>query len=348
MLYSQNRCSEKEISYDYTYKNYALNTDQDTAILIIGYNRPHYLSECIASLEKNKKTDNICFIFALDGGPDATQKENSERIEKALLKNKIILLREHNYGCPKNHIDGQRFAFDWCKFKKVIVLQEDMAVASSFIPFMINFHTWATKNYTNIGATSGSSFSFLSEEDKKNKKNLIAEDDAWWLFRSYCIDSYAWESVKQILYSYEAIINTIPSTDRHAQARSKPELWEESDKIKNFTDTLLENKTDHKEGPSDFRSHDYASWYFQFGLFNEDNIMALAFYLHNLVKLRSIVPRALHNGEFGISSDISQKEYHALKEKISLHVIENDELIEDFIITEDEHYQNFLSLLSDE
>ena len=236
---SQNRCSEKEVSYSYTYKNYALKAGLDTAILIIGYNRPHYLSQCIASLEKHKQTDNICFIFALDGGEEATQKEHSELIEKASFKDKIILLREHNYGCPKNHIDGQRFAFDWCRFKEVIVLQEDMEVASNFIPFMLNFHRWATKNYTNIGATSGSSFSFLSEQDKKTKNNLVAEDDAWWLFRSYCIDSYAWETIKHTLYSYEEIIDQIPTTHTYAQARSKPELWEESYKIKHFTDTLL-------------------------------------------------------------------------------------------------------------
>ncbi len=344
-VYSENRCAEKEISYDYRYKNYALNSDQDTVVLITAYNRPHYLGQCIASLEKNKKTDDVCFIFALDGGSEAAQIENSELVEKAKFKNKITLLRQHNYGCPKNHIDAQRFAFDWCRFKRVIVLQEDMEVSSHFISFMINFHTWAIKKYTNIGAVSASSFSILSEEDKKNKKNLVAEDDAGWLFRSYCIDSSAWNTIKPILYAYEAIIDKIPLTDAYAKARSKPELWKDSYKIKNFTDALLQNKTDYKETPLSFKSNTYGPWYFQFGLFNEDSIMYLSFYLHNLVKLRSIVPRAIHIGKFGISSESSQIEYSVLNQLISLDTQEEDRQEKEFIVIKDLHYDNFLALL---
>ncbi len=337
-------------SYGYqdAYKNYSVTTGQEHAVLVIGYNRPNYLSECIKSLERSQETNTICFIFALDGGPEATQEENSELIKQALFKNKIIMLRKHNYGCPKNHIDAQRFAFDWCKFKKVIILQEDMRVTSGFVPFMFNFHNWAAKNYTNIGAVEASSFSFLSAEDKKNNNNLVAEDDAWWLFRSYCIDSFAWDTIKPILYTYESLLDKIPLTDTYSQIRSKPELWEESYRIKEWTDSLLqENKSIAPSSISHFISNNYASWYFRFGLFNEDNIMALAFYLHNLVKLRPLAARALHSGEFGISSDVSKRECDRLRGKVNLDEMPGDHMIENFNLVKDEHYQIFLSLLGE-
>jgi hypothetical protein len=331
-------------SYQNVYENYSVETGQETAVLIVAYNRPNYLSQCIKSLEKNKNTDNICFVFALDGGLESAQKQNSELIEHANFKNKIVLLREHNYGCPKNHIDAQRFVFDRCKFKKVIVLQEDIEVTSSFISFMLNFHDWATKNYSNIGAVEASSFSFLSPEDKNNKSNLVVEDDIPWLFRSYCIDIFTWNKIKDIVYGYESILNDIPRNDTYKLIRSKPELWEESYRIKKFTDDLLKKKQKIVSDTTIFASKNNALWHFQFGIFNEDNIMALAFYMYNLIKLRPIVNRALHVGEWGISSEISKKECNRFKNKVNIDEIKNDDFLKKFIVIDEEHYQNFLSL----
>ena len=163
--------------YDISYKKYSTLKKQDGAVLVIAYNRPAYFMRCIESLEKNKEAMEMPFIFALDGGSRATQKEHLDIIKKAKLKHKIILLRERNYGCPKNHIDAYRFAFDWCAFKKIIVVQEDVVVSPTYISFLLNFHSWATKNYLNIGAVQAWSYCFLSKEEKIKQKNLIAENN---------------------------------------------------------------------------------------------------------------------------------------------------------------------------
>ena len=172
LIYYPAQCSDNTKGYDYAYKNYSLKVNQSTAVLIICYNRPEYLKECIKSLEANKENTETIFIFSLDGGCKSAEKENHELIEHAMLKHKIILTHDHNYGCPKHHIDAHRFAFDWCHFENVITIQEDITITPQFISFMKNMHTWATNTYSNIGATGVFSYSFLSPEEKKLKSNL--------------------------------------------------------------------------------------------------------------------------------------------------------------------------------
>ena len=41
-------------SYNISYKNYAQKNNQETAVLIVAYNRPEYFIQCIQALEKNK------------------------------------------------------------------------------------------------------------------------------------------------------------------------------------------------------------------------------------------------------------------------------------------------------
>jgi glycosyltransferase involved in cell wall biosynthesis len=332
-----------EIGYNTAYKNYSEQTGQNTAVLVICYNRPEYLKQCIESLEKNKESSDTVFIFSLDGGTNATEKENRELIESSAIKHAIILNHAYNYGCPKHHIDAHRFAFEWCGFKHVITVQEDIIVTSQFISFMKNFHTWATDTYTNIGATGGFSYSFLSPEEKQLKSNLVAEDDVWWLFRAYSMDSKAWGTIKPIMYTYEQYLNKIPLTKEYDKVRSKPQGWEHSHTIKSWTLDLLA----HKKNISDpdntfFVSHNYRISDFQYGLFSWDNIMGLALHVCNLVKLRPLVTRALNIGKIGISSDSSIKEFNALREKLFLDQIEHDHTITEFMIIEDLHDRGLL------
>ena len=331
----------KLYSYDTVYKHYAQKNKQEVAVLIVAYNRPEYFLECIQSLEKNKEAQNIPFIFALDGGLESKQKENLEIIKKAKLKHKIILLRDRNYGCPKNHIDAYRFIFDWCKFKKMIMVQEDILVTSTYITFMLNFHTWATTTYTNIGAVHGFSYCFLSPEEKQKKYDLIAEDNIYWLFRTFCMDSHAFHKIKAILYRYEYFIDQIPFTKEYAKIRSKPGLWDGADSIRAWMNTLIHTENSKKTNPLSFNSSYTKMFRYEFlsrnAYVNEDNIMAFSFFMHGLVKLRSIVNRVVTIGKYGISEN-SFSEVDSLDGKIILDMLKADEKINTFYLTDDTHF----------
>ena len=328
-------------SYDTAYKNYAQKNNQETAVLIVAYNRPEYFSECIQSLEKNKEAQNIPFIFALDGGLESKQKENLEIIKKAKLKHKIILLRHRNYGCPKNHIDAYRFVFDWCAFKKMIMVQEDILVTPTYITFILNFHTWATTTYTNIGAVHGFSYCFLSPEEKQKKQSLIAEDNIYWLFRTFCMDSHAFHKIKPIMYRYEYFIDQIPATKEYAKMRSKPGLWDGADCIRAWMHNLIDTRSNKKNNLLSLNSsytHMFRQEFLSKNAYvNEDNIMAFSFFMHDLVKLRSMVNRVITIGKYGISEN-SFSEVDSFDGKIILDILKNDKKIDTFYLTDDRHF----------
>ncbi len=327
--------------YDISYKKYAAVKNHEQAVMVIAYNRPAYFMRCIESLEKNKEATEIPFIFALDGGSRATQKEHLEIIKKAKLKHKIILLRERNYGCPKNHIDAYRFAFDWCAFKKIIVIQEDVVVTPTYISFMFNFHRWATKNYINIGAVQAWSYCFLSKEEKIKQKNLVAENNLYWSFVTFCMGSQAWNSIKSSIFRYECFIDQIPVTDNYEKARSKPDIWEGAEDIQKWIYNSIHGKKESiNRAPRILESiykHVFRNSFLSICLPYEDIVMGLSFYLKDLVKLRAIVNRAVHIGREGIS-ELSAFEMDSLDDKLKLDSIEDDASIEDFQLIEELHF----------
>lgn len=333
--------SSPSYSYNISYKKYAEIHKQEHAVLIIAYNRPEYFIRCIESVEKNKEAAEIPFIFALDGGSYATQKENLALIKKAKLKHKIIVVRDRNYGCPKNHIDAYRFAFDWCGFKKIIVIQEDVLVSPTYISFMFNLHNWATKNYKNIGAVQAWSYCFLSPEEKEKQKNLVAENNLHWSFVTFCMGSAAWNSIKPYIYRYESFIDQIPVTDIYQKARSKPDLWEGADAIKNWMTNSIHTKKNRLETGThiveSIYKHAFKNSFLSICLPYEDVVMGLSFYLKDLVKLRTIVNRAVHIGRQGISA-LSAFEMDILEDTLKLDTLEHDDLIKEFSLIQELHF----------
>ena len=328
-------------SYDIAYRKYATIQKQEHAIMVIAYNRPAYFMRCIESLEKNKEATEIPFIFVLDGGSHATQKENLEIIKKAKIKHKIIISRKRNYGCPKNHIDAYRFAFDWCAFNKIIVIQEDVIVTPTYISFMLNFHSWATNKYHNIGAVQAWSYCFLSPEEKIIQKNLVAENNLYWSFVTFCMGSAAWNTIKKIIYRYEYFIDQIPQTDAYEKMRSKPDIWQDAEDINKWMNSCIQGKKDTRQTDTyileSIYKNVFRNSFLSICLPYEDLVMGLSFYLKDLVKLRSIVNRAVHIGKQGIS-ELSAFEMDILEDKLKLDTIENDHLIKEFSLIEELHF----------
>lgn len=329
-----NDASLASYNYDNNYKDYAMTHKQDVAVLVAAYNRPEYFIQCIQSIEQNPQVDSLVFIFALDGGPESKQDENRAIVDASRIRHKIFLLHDRNYGCPKNHIDSKRFAFEWCGFKKVIVMEEDVVVTPHYFTFLLNLHSWATQEYDNIGATQAWLQCYLSIEEKAEQLNYVQEDPMYWSFVTYCIDNRCWQKIRHIMYTFEDFVDQIPHTDEYAKQRSKPALWHGMQEIRQWVHSMVEEKIQQKQiiGPSSLASklsltNEFLSPQF---LAAQDVIMGFAFYMCDLIKLQSIVNRVIHIGAHGISTN--EELYNVHYKAMNLDIFERDKFLKNFLL----------------
>lgn len=322
--------------YDQKHYNRAQQTNQPIGIAIIAYNRPQYLKQLITSLEQNPEAQTIPFYFILDGGPKAKQQENSDLINKSSLKHKEIILRERNYGCAKNQLDALRFMFEWCKFSKVIVMEEDLIVTPSYIKLTLALHAWAQSNYSNIGVVQSYSYCKLNRKQKKRRLHLVQANSIPWSFVTYCLDKTVWNAMKSTLYTYEALfVDPIPHTDTFARERSKPELIY-LDQIKSWAKKLIATQprprlqqARRKVFP-DIYANTFKKLFLGPGVGgNQDNILGFALWLAGYMKIQTVVNRVKHIGEIGISFGPNMHNEWG-QDTITLDYFEEDTKIKDF------------------
>ena len=330
--------------YDKVHKDISSRTNQPVGIVIIAFNRPHYFKRLIESLEKNAESQTLPFYFILDGGPRAKQKENVDIINQSSIKHKEIILRGRNYGYAKTVIDTYRFMFDWCGFKKIIFFEEDLTVSPYYISLTLNLHEWATSNYSNVGIVSCWSYCFLSKEEKKTKLALVQSPPKqyWWSFVTYCLASNVWNDTKPLLYGYEKFIDKVPHTEKYAKARSVTDVWEGAPKIRAWVRNLCLKKVQiNKKFPMlQFRTQqgkaifpclniykDISAYFCSAGSFgvNEDRIMAFSLWMKGYIKIETVVNRARHIGEVGVTGT----HYNSIKTNVD--TFDEDKNLKDFL-----------------
>lgn len=321
-------------SYDKKYYKKALQDKQSTAVVIIAYNRPHYLKQLLDCLEKNPESQTLPFYFILDGGPKAAQEENCTIINNSTIKHKEIIKRERNYGYAKTVIDTQRFMFDWCKFDKIIFMEEDLLVSPFYLRLTLALHKWARQEYSNVGVVQCYSYSFLNREQKLPLLDAVqGSGNYWWSFVSYCMDRKLWNDIKSILYEYEKrFVDKIPTTEEYFIERSRPALWSGAPKIREWVRELVKRKVkvkrtdkkifiDNKVNLREFFCSDFEP--------NQDLIFGFALWMKDYVKIQTVVNRARHIGEEGITFD--PKYFVWMKhDKITLDNFEEDASLSNF------------------
>ncbi len=325
-------------NYDEEYKDISKRMNQPDCVAVIAFNRPQYLAQTIASLEQNPESQTIPFYFFLDGGPKSKQEENKDIITRSAIKHKYIIARPKNYGCPKNHVDSKRFLFDWCGFERVIILEEDIKVAPSYIHTMHALDEWAKKTFANIGAVQTWACDTKKRFNKRNHLNDVIETgyDFWWCFIDYCISKKVWDDIKRVLYQFETFVNLIPDTSEYDLQRSKPAKHPEvSFKIKFWLKHYLKSIRKQKnlfDATKSIkakrliriieRAH---SAHFEPC---QDAMTGIALYTNGYVKLRTAVNRAVHIGEEGIS--FTKEKFDSTHVNSSLEIFNEDFEIKDF------------------
>lgn len=193
----------KKLVYRYPrkYHDYAKRKQKDTAVVIVGYNRPHYFKRVLNALVANKRARTLPFFFILDGGSGATQSAYRALIKECPLKNKHIIARPFNYGLHWNVLSGQRFMFEWCGFNRVIHFEDDVVVTPTYLDLVLQLDDWASKKYDNIGAVQAYTPCRMTLEEKKAKRAMVGETGGFWL--GYCMHRKVWNAIKDIVYEYE-------------------------------------------------------------------------------------------------------------------------------------------------
>lgn len=330
--------SLESYNYDPFFQNIAIRENQPHAILIVAFNRPDYLGQVIKSLEQNPESQSLPFYFFLDGGTRSRQQENIVLIDASTIKNKTIITRTCNYGCPKNHIDAKRFMFDWCGFDKVIVIEEDLVVSPSFIHMNLELHRWAKENFSNVGVVQCWSYCYLNR--RKKLKNLNKVEDSgrhWWSFVGYCLDNEVWTNIRSILYRYESFVDQIPQSEEFDKQRSKPSLSFVAPDIRSWIRTLIPQQIPRIQMPGKKIFPSTSNFYLKkryaledFSV-SQDTTTGFALWATGYLKIKTVVNRARHIGEEGITvnKEVFDKMFHAIILDTFPH---RDRIIQDFAL----------------
>ena len=139
-------------------------------IIFICYNRFNHTLKSLNALKNNKLAKNSkIFIFS-----DAPKKKSDEKkiikIRNLLkkikgFKDKKLIFRKKNYGNKKNIISAINQVFK--KYKKIIVVEDDLVVSTSFLLFMNDCLNYYSKD-KKIWHINGWSYPFL----KKNSADI--------------------------------------------------------------------------------------------------------------------------------------------------------------------------------
>ena len=116
-----------------------MNEKELAPIILFTYNRPWHAQQVLDALQKNELSQQSeLFIFS-DGGTDYEDKQLVDKTREILdnttgFKKVTVIKRPVNFGLAANVINGVSTIIE--KYGKVIVLEDDLITAPSFLTFM--------------------------------------------------------------------------------------------------------------------------------------------------------------------------------------------------------------------
>jgi hypothetical protein len=116
-----------------------MNRKELAPIVLFTYNRPWHTQQVLDALQKNELSQQSeLFIFS-DGGTDYEDKQLVDKTREILdnttgFKKVTVIKRPVNFGLAANVINGVSSIIE--KYGKVIVLEDDLITAPSFLTFM--------------------------------------------------------------------------------------------------------------------------------------------------------------------------------------------------------------------
>lgn len=118
-----------------------MNRIELAPIILFTYNRPWHTQQVLDSLQKNELSEQSQIFIFSDGAKDHEDEKLVNETRKILsqtrgFKKITIIERPVNFGLAANVINGVTSIID--EYGKVIVLEDDLITAPSFLTFMNN------------------------------------------------------------------------------------------------------------------------------------------------------------------------------------------------------------------
>ena len=262
-----------------------------TAILLIGFNRVDYFDQTLTSLEQNKAAYECDVHIYLDGGPKSNHPDIQRRIETSSFTNIVVVARTENWGIGRHLIDARRELFDEQGYDRVLLFEDDMVLAPTYVETVLNIMDWA-QQYNDIGTVMAYTINGDPLEQQKGQLNqLIPTNRHFW---GYGMERSVWSEIKTTLYDFEQRYLTDVS---YAHRAHRSIRWNLIRKISRQKRTLRNGLS---AIPENLLSPPFKR--FPFGCpTSQDAITALALWRHGFARVTTRVSRARYVGEEGFS-----------------------------------------------
>lgn len=171
-----------------------------TAILLLGFNRVDYFEQTLHALQANEAAHACDLHVYLDGGEKARQSELVQLVEASSFENPTFVLREENWGIGRHLIDARRMLFDELSYDRILLLEDDMLLAPSYVQTVLDLSDWS-QQFNDVGTVMGYNINHDSTElQTQQMQHVVATNRHFW---GYVMTREVWDIIKHIIYDFE-------------------------------------------------------------------------------------------------------------------------------------------------
>lgn len=262
-----------------------------TAILLLGFNRVDYFQQTLAALESNNIAHACDLHVYLDGGEKARQSELVTLVENSSFSNPTFVLRENNWGIGRHLIDARRTLFDKLEYDRILLLEDDMILAPSYVQTVLEISDWA-QQFSDVGTVMAYNINEASLEAQMNqKRHVVATNRHFW---GYVLTRSVWDTIKSIVYDFEQKYLLKKAYAHRAHFRIRwmfMRTWMKKKRLTRHGTSLVPNQCLTPPFPNIPRKSPTS----------QDAITALALWHHGFARITTRVSRAEYIGSEGFS-----------------------------------------------
>jgi len=262
-----------------------------TAILLIGFNRVDYFDQTLTSLEANKAAHECDLHIYLDGGPKSDHPGLQKRIDASSFSNITVVARSENWGIGRHLIDARRTLFDEQGYDRVLLFEDDMVLAPSYVETVLNMMDWSS-HYNDVGTVMA--YTINDEpvaQQTEHLDHIIPTSRHFW---GYGMERSVWSEIKATLYDFEERYLKDVSYAHRAHRSIRWRL------IRKISRQKRAARSGVPLVPASLLAPPFKR--FPFGCpTSQDAITALALWRHGFARITTRVSRARYVGEEGFS-----------------------------------------------
>ena len=262
-----------------------------TALLLVGFNRTDYFDETLTSLEANEAAHECDLHVYVDGGPNARQEAIRQRIEQTSFERVTVVCREENWGIGRHLIDARRRLFDEQHYDRVLLFEDDMVLAPSYVKTVLAMLDWGS-SFSDVGTVMAYNINTDAHEQQRQQlSDVVATNRHFW---GYGMTRSVWNDIKPILYEFESrFLQGVSYGDRaHRRIR-----WR-------FIRPIMKKPRTVRQGealvPPSLLTPPFSTWPGKCPT-SQDAITALALWHAGYARLTTRVSRAHYIGKSGFS-----------------------------------------------